>query len=98
MPMTSETIAIAHAELTADVSRALIDSLNAELRGLYPEPGATHFHLDREEVADGRSTFLVVYREGTPVVCGALRLLDAETAERKRMYVCRPGRGSRPVR
>jgi putative acetyltransferase len=91
--MTSETIAIARAELTADVSRALIDSLNAELRGLYPEPGATHFHLDREEVADGRGTFLVVYREGTPVGCGALRLLDAETAELKRMYVSPTVRG-----
>src|SRR5712691_9284708 len=94
MPMTSETIAIVHAELTAEVSRALIDSLNAELRGVYSEPGATHFHLDLEEVADGRGTFLVVYREGTPVGCGALRLLDAETAELKRMYVSPIVRGS----
>ena len=31
--MTSETITIARAELTADVSRELINSLNAELRG-----------------------------------------------------------------
>ena len=83
----SGTITIARAELTADVSRALIDSLNAELRGVYSEPGATHFHLDPEEVADGRGTFLVVYRGGTPVGCSALRLLDGETAELKRMYV-----------
>lgn len=92
--MASETIAIARAELTADVSRALIDSLNAELRGVYSKPGATHFHLDPEEVADGRGTFLVVYREGTPVGCGALRLLDAETAELKRMYVIPTARGT----
>jgi len=85
--MASETITIARAELSADVSRALINSLNAELRGIYPEPGATHFHLDPEEARDGRGTFLVVYREGKPVGCGALRLLDAETAELKRMYV-----------
>ena len=64
IPMASETITIARAELTADVSRALIDSLNAELTGVYSEPGATHFHLDPEEVADGRGIFLVVYREG----------------------------------
>ena len=63
--MTSETITIARAELTADVSRALIDSLNAELRGAYSEPGATHFHLDPDEVADGRGIFLIVYQEGT---------------------------------
>ena len=92
--MASETITIARVELTAEVSRALIDSLNAELSGVYPEPGANHFHLDPEEVADGRGTFLVVYRGGTPVGCGALRLLDAETAELKRMYVSPIVRGS----
>ena len=91
--MASEAITIARAELTSEVSRALIDSLNAELRGVYPEPGANHFHLDPEEVADERGTFLVVYREGTPVGCGALRLLDAETAELKRMYVSPVVRG-----
>ena len=85
--MTSETITIAPAELTAEVSRGLIASLNAELSGLYPEPGANHFQLDPNEVARGRGTFLVVYLGGTPVGCGALRLLDAETAELKRMYV-----------
>jgi len=85
--MASEAITIARAELTAEVGRGLIASLNAELSDLYPEPGANHFQLDPREVADGRGTFLVVYRGGTPVGCGALRLLDAETAELKRMYV-----------
>jgi GNAT superfamily N-acetyltransferase len=91
--MASETITVARAELTADVSRALIDSLNAELRGVYSEPGATHFRLDPEEVAGGRGAFLIVYQEGTPVGCGALRLIDAETAELKRMYVSPTVRG-----
>ena len=85
--MTSETITIAPADLTAEVSRGLIASLNAELNGLYPEPEANHFQLDPDEVARGRGTFLVVYLGGTPVGCGALRLLDAEMAELKRMYV-----------
>jgi len=91
--MVSETITIARAELTADLSHALVGSLNAELSGIYPEPGVTHFHLDPEEGADGRGIFLVVYREGTPVGCGALRLLDAKTAELKRMYVSHNARG-----
>jgi len=86
-------IIIARAELTAEVSRGLIASLNAELSGLYPEPGANHFQLDSEEVAHGRGAFLVLYRRGTPVGCGALRLLDAETAELKRMYVSPLERG-----
>jgi N-acetylglutamate synthase-like GNAT family acetyltransferase len=92
--MASETITITPAALTDDVSRALIDALNAELGGLYPEPGATHFRLDPSEVADGRGRFLVVHREGAPVGCGALRLLDAETAELKRMYVAPAVRGT----
>lgn len=91
--MTTETITIARADLTADVSRALVNSLNTELLAAYSEPGATHFHLDPEQVADGRGAFLVVYRTGTPVGCGALRLLDADTAELKRMYVAPAARG-----
>ena len=92
--MAPQTIAITRAELTADVSRALIGALNAELQALYPEPGATHFSLEPEEVTAGRGAFLVVYDQGTPVGCGAVRLLDAETAELKRMYVAPSARGS----
>ena len=91
--MASERITIARAELTADASRALIDALNAELSGVYPEPGATHFGLNQEEVTGRRGAFLIVYHEGTPVGCGALRLLDPETAELKRMYVTPALRG-----
>ena len=91
--MTSETITVTRAELTDAASRALIESLNAELSGVYPEPGATHFKLEPGEVADGHGTFLVVYREGTPVGCGALRRIDAVTAELKRMYVSPTLRG-----
>ena len=91
--MASETITIERAQLTDDVSRALIDSLNAELSALYPEPGATHFSLSTQEVADGHGIFLIVYRDGTPLGCGALRLLDSDTAELKRMYVSPTARG-----
>jgi len=92
--MTSSRIDIVRADLTAEVSRALIRSLNDELSGVYSEPGATHFTLDPEEVAGRRGAFLIVYQEGTPVGCGALRLLDAETGELKRMYVIPAARGT----
>jgi putative acetyltransferase len=92
--MASETITIARADVTAEVSRALIASLNDELLDAYAEPGATHFRLDPEEVTAGRGAFLIVYREGAPVGCGALRLLDADTAELKRMYVASTVRGT----
>src|SRR4030095_10694994 len=88
-----QMITVERAELTADVSRALIEALNTELRGAYSEPGATHFRLDPLEVTDGRGAFLIVYLEGTPVGCGALRLLDSTTAELKRMYVAPALRG-----
>lgn len=89
----AESIRIARAELTDDGSRALIESLNAELTGAYPEPGATHFGLDPADVSDGRGAFLVIYQEGNPVGCGAVRLLDPETGELKRMYVSPAVRG-----
>src|SRR5260370_23540497 len=85
--MTSETITIARADLTDEASRALICALNDELCGVYSEPGATHFRLDPLEVSGGRGAFLIIYREGVAVGCGALRLLDAESAELQRMYV-----------
>ena len=94
IPMTPETITIARADLNAEASRGLIRALNEELSGIYSEPGATHFSLAAEEVTGGRGAFLVVYREEVPVGCGALRLLDAETAELKRMYVIPAARGT----
>ena len=91
--MASDTITISRAELTSDTARALIDALNAELSGIYPEPGANHFRLDPREVAGGRGAFLIIYRAASPVGCGALRLLDARTAELKRMYISPTVRG-----
>lgn len=92
--MAPDPITIARADLAADDSRALIGALNAELSGMYPEAGATHFGLDPAEVAEGRGAFLVVRRGGVPVGCGALRMLDAETGELKRMYVAPTERGT----
>lgn len=92
--MASGAIVITRTDLTAEVSRGLIAALNAELSGTYSEPGATHFHLDQEEVAEGRGAFLVLYRDGEAVGCGAVRRLDPDTAELKRMYVVPAARGA----
>lgn len=92
--MAPETITIARASLADDASRALVESLNAELSALYPEPGANHFELDPEQVTGGRGAFLVVCRDGVPVGCGAVRVLDADTGELKRMYVSPDVRGT----
>ena len=44
-------------------------------------------NLKAEHLEDGRGTFLVARDYGRAVGCGAVRLLDAKTAEVKRMYV-----------
>ena|ERR1017187_8418252 len=80
-------IVIARASLDEPVSRQLIAALNDELSIAYPEPGATHFTLAPEEVSGNRGAFLVIYRAGVPVGCGAVRRLDEDTGELKRMYV-----------
>jgi GNAT superfamily N-acetyltransferase len=92
--MNSDSITFTRAELTSDVSRALIAELNAELTVMYPGPGETHFGLDPSEVAEGHGAFLVIRRDGTPVGCGAVRRIDPDTAEFKRMYVSPALRGS----
>jgi putative acetyltransferase len=91
--MIPPPIDIRRQPITAPVAAALIQALNGELSGRYPEAGANHFRLDVEEVADGRGAFLVVYTGTVAVGCGAIRRLDGETAEIKRMYVAPSARG-----
>lgn len=92
--MNSDSIDIRRADLTSDAARSLIAELNAELTGMYPEPGATHFGLDPAQVAEGHGAFVVIHRGGVPVGCGAVRRIDSETAELKRMYVSPSLRGT----
>ncbi|PXY34022.1 GCN5 family acetyltransferase [Prauserella flavalba] len=81
--------------LTGPVTRSLIHELNAELAAAYPEEGANHFRLDPDEVGPGRGAFIVATddRTGMPLGCGAVRLLEPELAEIKRMYVRPSARG-----
>jgi GNAT superfamily N-acetyltransferase len=80
--------------ITSAAAACMISALNEELSALYPEAGANHFRLDTEEVVEGRGAFLVAYRRGKPVGCGAIRRLDERTAEIKRMYVDPETRGA----
>ena len=91
--MNAGGVTVRRAELTSSVAEALIRALNAELTDLYPEPGATHFRLDADEVAEGRGAFVVASLNGVAIGCGAVRRLDPTTAELKRMYVAPEGRG-----
>jgi putative acetyltransferase len=84
---------IERGDLRSPAAQALIRALNAELERVYPEPGANHFRLDADEVADGQGAFLIARRGGGAVGCGAVRRLDARAGEIKRMYVCPEERG-----
>jgi len=79
-------------DLDTLVAQQLIGALNAELQSRYPEADA-HVHLGPEEVADGRGAFVVGYDGESAVGCGAIRRLDGDTAEIKRMYVVPARRG-----
>jgi GNAT superfamily N-acetyltransferase len=81
------TVVIQRQTLSDQGAGHLIPKLNAELTGMYPEPGANHFGLTPSDVAAGNGAFLVAYRAQQPVGCGAVRLIDPATAELKRMYV-----------
>ncbi len=93
--LTRVVVEIRREPLDGPTALALIGALNAELLARYPEEGATHFRLDVEEVAPGRGAFVVAYRDGDAIGCGAVCRLDARTAEVKRMYVVPPARGAR---
>jgi putative acetyltransferase len=81
-------------DMRSPAARALIAALNAELTERYPEEGATHFRLDPDEVAEGRGAFLIASRSGLPIGCGAVRRIDEQQAEIKRMFVRSEERGN----
>jgi len=88
MPATIE-----RRELASALAQSLIATLNRELSAQYPEEGANHFRLDPEQVAEGRGAFLVVFVDSQPLGCGAVRLIDGDTAELKRMFIALSARG-----
>jgi GNAT superfamily N-acetyltransferase len=61
-------------------AQRLIAELDAHLQALYP-PDENFLELPTADL------FLVARLDGAAVGCGAVRFIDAETAEVKRMYV-----------
>ena len=79
------TIHAAAEDVRSADSEQLIKELSAELAALYQvEDGGAGFHPGDGE--QPRAAFVVARADGHPVGCGALRPLDASTAEVKRMY------------
>jgi putative acetyltransferase len=86
-------IEVRRGDIGSPVAADLIQALNVELSGRYPEPGANHFRLEASEVAEGQGAFLLAYAGGAAIGCGAVRRRDGDTAEIKRMYVVPHTRG-----
>ncbi len=70
-----------------DDAMGLLREAAIEARAMYPElfpPGAP---WPDNPPTPARGVYLVAYTDGKPVACGALRPLDAETVEVRRMFV-----------
>lgn len=93
VPISACKIRMVREQLESATVQALIRDLNAELTKQYPEEGANHFRLDPDEVAEGRGALLVAYLDDAPVGCGAVRRIEADAGELKRMYVVPSARG-----
>ena len=90
---TPEPLLVSRTTLDDTATVDLVLRLNGELATMYPEPGANHFTLDQESVLPPNGVMVRADLGGTPVGCGAIRVLDATRAEVKRMYVDPSTRG-----
>jgi GNAT superfamily N-acetyltransferase len=80
-----ETITAAAEDVRSADAEQLINELSAELAALYEtSDGSAGFKPSDVEVP--RAAFVIARIDGYPVGCGALRPLDANTGEVKRMY------------
>jgi putative acetyltransferase len=87
MPFT-----IARERPDSSSARTLMAALDRDLHGRYPE-AHTIRGLYADDAKNPRLIFLVAYDGGDPVACGAVRELDADTGEVKRMFVVHERRG-----
>lgn len=83
-------VSIAEISVTAEnphseVATRLIENLSSELGALYGDDGSGAFSPKEVQVPGG--AFIVAWLGDRPVGCGALRPLERDVAEVKRMFV-----------
>jgi GNAT superfamily N-acetyltransferase len=81
------SLSIASEPFDSSDAKRLIAALDAGLAELYPPEQRFGPNLKAQHLEGGRGTFLVARDGGRAVGCGAIRLIDATSAEVKRMYV-----------
>ncbi len=79
--------AIAVEDVRSADAAALISRLSAELARRYDHANEGSGRFRPEDVGVPRSVFLVGRVDGRPVACGAVRPLEGDVGEVKRMYV-----------
>ena len=83
--MTDRTLECIEADPSAREAAALIESLDEELRQIYP--GEPVHGIDPDEFRRSGGVFLIGRLDGRAVACGALRPAGPGTGEVKRMFV-----------
>lgn len=86
-----DTISVQQEDPRGEAATRLVRELTVEIASLYHDFGQDGSGaFDAKDVLVPRSAFIVAHLNGQPVGCGALRPIDRETVEVKRMYVA-PG-------
>ena len=86
-------VSIAVEPFDSPEARRLITALDEHLASRYAPEQRFGPNLKPEQIAAGLGTFVIARADGRVVGCGALRKLDPESAEVKRMYVAPELRG-----
>ncbi|HET6862817.1 MAG TPA: GNAT family N-acetyltransferase [Pyrinomonadaceae bacterium] len=81
-----EAITIVSEDPTTEDPLRLTRALTVELSDMYQDDGGAN-SFDPNDAIGVRSIFVVARLSGEAIGCGAIRPLDVETAEVKRMYV-----------
>ena len=89
---TRHAINIVEVDPTGDVALALLREAAIEARALYPEHFAANTAWPQNEPTPERGVYLVAYLDGMPVACGALRPIDENSVEIRRMFVTHAAR------
>jgi hypothetical protein len=88
-PTDAKTLTICADDPIGETAQQLIQALCSEMSERYGRPPSPFSSAERTEA---REVFLVARLAGHAVGCGALRRIDDEKAEIKRMYVAPAGR------
>ena len=95
-PISSEDarqlISIVEVDPSGDAAMALLREAAIEARQLYPELFAADDPWPENEPTAERGVYLVANLGGVPVACGALRPIDENTVEIRRMFVSNTSR------